>query len=157
MKIGLHHTTVSRALRNDPSVKPETREIVLETARELDYHPNSFAVNLRRSRSNVIGVIVPELHHDFFSYIVAEITRLAGLEGYSVLICQSNEDYQQEMRNVSALISNSVAGVIAAISQHTTLDDHFRNIVKAEIPLVFFDRHAENCNALQKNCPYWRA
>ena len=95
----------------------------------------------------MIGVIVPELHHDFFSYIVAEITRVAGFEGYSVLICQSNEDYQQEIRNVSALMSNNVAGVIAAISQYTTDDEHFKNIVKAEVPLVFFDRYCENCNA----------
>lgn len=146
-KISLHHTTVSRALRDDPSVKPETRAIVLDAARELDYHPNSFAVNLRRRRSNVIGVIVPELHHEFFSYIVAEITRAANDEGYSVLICQSNEDYQQEIRNVSTLMSNRVAGVIAAISQQTFDYEHFTNIENAEVPLIFFDRYCENCNA----------
>lgn len=121
--------------------------MVLDAARKLNYHPNTFAVNLRGKRSNVIGVIVPELHHDFFSYIVAEITRVASNEGYSILICQSNENYEQEIRNVSALIRNRVAGVIATISLQTTNADHFKEIEKAEIPLIFFDRYCEDYNA----------
>ncbi len=147
MKVSMHHTTVSRALRNDPSVKPETRKIILDAARDLHYLPNSFAVNLRRKRSNVIGVIVPELHHDFFSSIVAEITTVAGEEGYSVMICQSNENWQQEIKNVSALLGNNVAGILAAISQNNTDNNHIKEIEKAGVPLVFFDRHCENCNA----------
>lgn len=146
-KVNLHHTTVSRALRNYPNVNPKTREIILKAAHELNYHPNTFAVNLRSRHSSVIGIIVPELHHDFFSNIVAEITQTAGFEGYSVLICQSNEDYLQEVRNVSALISNRVAGVIATISQHTTHSEHFKNIEKAGIPLIFLDRYCEDCHA----------
>ena len=139
-KLNLHHTTVSRALRNHPDVNLQTRKLILETARELSYHPNTFAANLRNRKSNVIGVIVPELSHDFFSSIVSEVTNEADRYGYSVMICQSNENVDQENNNISALICNRVAGVLACISQNTVSDAPFRSIIEAGIPLVFFDR-----------------
>ena len=155
-KLNLHHTTVSRALRNHPDVNAKTRKTILAAAKELNYHPNTFAINLRRRSSNVIGVIVPELHHDFFSTIVAEITKISSEAGYPVLICQSNEDYEQEIKNVSALISNRVAGVIASVSQHTKNSDHFKDIVKVGIPLVFFDRYCEDCEASKVKLDFYK-
>ncbi len=143
-KLKLHHTTVSRALRNHPDVNPKTRKLIIETAQELSYHPNSFAANLRNRKSNVIGVIVPELHHDFFSSIISEVTNEADLHGYQVMICQSNENVEQEKKNISALIRNRVAGVLASISQFTVSDAPYRTIMDAGIPLVFFDRVCPN-------------
>ncbi|NLP11287.1 LacI family transcriptional regulator [bacterium] len=145
-KLKLHHTTVSRALRDHPDVKEETRRLILTTAQEMHYHPNSFAANLRNQKSNVIGVIVPELSHDFFSSIVSEVTNEADRHGYSVMICQSNESVDQENKNISALIRNRVAGVLASISQFTVNETPFRGIMDAGIPLVFFDRV---CSGLQ--------
>jgi DNA-binding LacI/PurR family transcriptional regulator len=139
-KLKLHHTTVSRALRNHPDVNPKTRKLIIETAQELSYQPNSFAANLRNRKSNVIGVIVPELHHDFFSSIISEVTNEADAYGYSVMICQSNENVEQEKKNITALIRNRVAGVLASISQFTVSDAPYRTIQDAGIPLVFFDR-----------------
>jgi len=139
-KLKRHHTTVSRALRGHPDVNDETRRLILATAQEMNYIPNSFAANLRNQKSNVIGVIVPELSHDFFSSIVSEVTNEADRHGYSVMICQSNESVDQENKNISALIRNRVAGVLAATSQFTVNDTPFRSIMDAGIPLVFFDR-----------------
>ncbi|HPN33063.1 MAG TPA: LacI family DNA-binding transcriptional regulator [bacterium] len=139
-KLQLHHTTVSRALRDHPDVKEETRRLILATAQEMNYHPNTFAANLRNQKSNVIGVIVPELSHDFFSSIVSEVTNEADRHGYSVMICQSNESVDQENKNISALIRNRVAGVLASTSQFTINETPFRSIMDAGIPLVFFDR-----------------
>lgn len=143
-QLGLHHTTVSRALRNHPDVNPETRKLIQAAAIELDYHPNTFAANLRNRKSNIIGVIVPELYHDFFSSIISEVTNVADSFGYSVMICQSNESVEQENKNILALIRNRVAGVIASISQYTQSDKMFRAILNAGIPLLFFDRVCQN-------------
>jgi len=143
-QLGLHHTTVSRALRNHPDVNPDTRRLIQAAAIELDYHPNTFAANLRNRKSNIIGVIVPELHHDFFSSIISEVTNVADSFGYSVMICQSNESVEQENKNILALIRNRVAGVIASISQYTKSDKMFRAILNAGIPLIFFDRVCQN-------------
>jgi DNA-binding LacI/PurR family transcriptional regulator len=139
-QLGLHHTTVSRALRNHPDVNPETRKLILAAANDLNYHPNTFAANLRNRKSNIIGVIVPELHHDFFSSIISEVTNVADSFGLSVMICQSNESVEQENKNILALIRNRVAGVIASISQFTQSDVMFKAILDAGIPLLFFDR-----------------
>ena len=139
-KLKLHHTTVSRALRGHSDVNEETRRLILTAAQEMNYHPNTFAANLRNQKSNVIGVIVPELSHDFFSSIVSEVTNEADRHGFSVMICQSNESVDQENKNISALIRNRVAGVLASTSQGTVDERPFRSIMDAGIPLVFFDR-----------------
>jgi DNA-binding LacI/PurR family transcriptional regulator len=146
-KLNLHHTTVSRALRNHPDVNSKTRARVLKTAKGLGYFPNVFAANLRNNRSSTIGVIVPVLHHDFFSSIVAEITNMAAAVGLSVLICQSNENINQELQNVNALISNRVAGMVASISQFSRNSDHFNRVMRLGIPLVFFDRVSDRTDA----------
>jgi DNA-binding LacI/PurR family transcriptional regulator len=143
-QLGLHHTTVSRALRNHPDVNPDTRKLILMAANELNYHPNTFAANLRNRKSNIIGIIVPELHHDFFSSIISEVTNVADSFGFSVMICQSNESVEQENKNIIALIRNRVAGVIASISQFTECDAMFKAIIDAGIPLLFFDRVCPN-------------
>lgn len=138
--LGIHHSTVARALRNHPDVNPDTKKLILDRARELNYQPNLFASNFRKSQSNIIGVVVPEIRHDFFASIISEINKAADKIGYLVMICESNENIEQERKNVSALIQNRVAGVIACISQFTESGEAFQRIIDARIPLVFFDR-----------------
>jgi DNA-binding LacI/PurR family transcriptional regulator len=145
-ELNLHHTTVSRALRNHPDVNERTRETVLKMADELNYEPNVFATGLRSQKSKVIGIIVPEISHDFFSSIVSEITNRADETGYSVMICQSNETPEREIENVGALLSNRVAGIIAAISVNTSCYEHFERVLRRSTPLVFFDRVCHECD-----------
>jgi DNA-binding LacI/PurR family transcriptional regulator len=144
--LNLHHTTVSRALRNHPDVNEKTRETVLKMADELNYEPNVFATGLRSQKSKTIGIIVPEISHDFFSSIVSEITNRANETGYSVMICQSNETPEREIENVGALLSNRVAGIIAAISLNTSCCEHFDRVIRRVTPLVFFDRVCQECD-----------
>lgn len=139
-QLNIHHTTVSRALRNRPDISEETRRNVLAVAKELNYQPNPFAASLRSNKSSVIGVIVPELYHSFFSSFVSEVTNAADRLGYSVMICQSYENVEREKKNILALLKNRVAGVIATVSQYTQSGEDFKVFLEAKIPLVFFDR-----------------
>ena len=72
-ELGISITTVSKALKNYPDVSDRTRKLVRETASMLNYRPNSFAVNLRTKESKVIGLIIPEIMHHFFSSVVKSI------------------------------------------------------------------------------------
>jgi LacI family transcriptional regulator len=80
-KLGISITTVSKALKDYPDVSLKTKEAVISLAKELNYSPNSFAVNLRTKESKTIGLIIPEIVHHFFSNvingIVAEAEKMA--------------------------------------------------------------------------------
>lgn len=138
--LNIHHSTVSRALRNRPDVKADTRRLVLETAKKLDYQPNALAQNLKKQRTNSIGVIVPEIKHNFFAAFISGVEDIAYNKGYVILLSQSNEDMEREVLNTRALVSNHVAGLIVSISQTTDNSDHFKLFLDRGGALVFFDR-----------------
>ncbi|MFA0963713.1 LacI family DNA-binding transcriptional regulator [Roseivirga sp. BDSF3-8] len=140
-------STVSRALKNHPDISPETKKAVTALASKLDYQPNSIALSLRKSKTNIIGVVIPEIVHYFFSTIISGIEDVAYGAGYNVMICQSNESYSREVTNIHALMSSRVDGLLASISSETTDHDHFQSINKRGIPLVFFDRVSQEIPA----------
>jgi LacI family transcriptional regulator len=138
--LNISPSTVSRALQSHPDISVTTRESVQAYAKEHHYKPNGLALSLRTSTNKTIGVIIPEIIHYFFSTVLAGIEEVADEEGYNVIVCQSSEKYDKELRNTEALISSRVSGVLASLSKNTTNYDHFQEIVDNDIPLVFFDR-----------------
>ena len=143
-KLGVSPSTVSRALSDHPDIKNETKLQVRKLADELSYTPNTIARSLKSSRSTIIGVIVPEIKHDFFSSAISGIEDVAYQSGYTIILCQSNESFEREVVNTNMLMHQRVAGVIVSISQNTKSGDHFQDMLKRRIPLVFFDRVCED-------------
>lgn len=146
-KLGVAPSTVSRALSDHPDVNKETKEQIKKLAKELHYSPNPIARSLKSSRTTTIGVIVPEIKHDFFASAISGIEEVAYHSGYTIIVCQSNESYEREVVNTNALVHHRVAGVIVSISQNTKSGDHFQDVLSRKIPLVFFDRACEDVNA----------
>lgn len=120
IKLNVSISTVSRALRNAPDINPGTKRAVLEMARQLDYQPNDVAVSLRKSKTNIIGVIVPEFIHSYYPSVILGIQAVANEVGYKVLICQSSESAAIEQHNVQALVSSRIDGLILALTRETT-------------------------------------
>ncbi len=145
-KLNLHYTTVSRALRDHPDVKEETKKLVKETARKMQYQPNYLARSLKRKKSNSIGVIVPEIKHHFFSAVISGIEEVAYKAGYVILVAQSNEQMEREILNLNAFISSHVSGLLVSISQTTTKSDHFKRFLDQGGKIVFFDRVCNDIN-----------
>lgn len=85
-ELGVSPSTVSRALKDNPDISQETRDAIHKYAREHNYKPNVLALNLRTSRSNTIGVIIPQLVHHFFSCVLSGIERTAAEAGYNILV-----------------------------------------------------------------------
>jgi DNA-binding LacI/PurR family transcriptional regulator len=146
-KLGIAPSTVSRALHNHPDVKRETKEKVKKVAEELNYIPNPIAQSLKSNKTTTIGVIVPEIRHDFFSQAISGIEEVAYHSGYTIIVCQSNESYEREVLNTSVLLHHRVAGVVVSITQNTRNGDHFQDLLRRKIPLVFFDRVCEDITA----------
>jgi DNA-binding LacI/PurR family transcriptional regulator len=132
--------TISRALRDSPDISPETKKMVLELAKKLDYHPNSIAQSLVTRRSRIIGVIIPDIVIHFYSSAISGIQAAAAEAGYNVIICQSNESYQTEVANTQTLVSNRVDGLLVSVSRETQDFAHFETVMNKGIPLVFFNR-----------------
>ena len=142
-ELGVSPSTVSRALRDHPDISRDTKRRVSEAAELHNYHPNQLAQSLQKKRSNTIGVIVPEIRHNFFSTVISGIEEVAYEHGYTIMVCQSNETLSREIINTQALVSNRVAGLLIAISSETTSHDHLAGVLRHGVPLVQFDRVVE--------------
>lgn len=147
IKLGLSTSTVSRALNDHPDINAETKNLVRNAAKELNYQPNILAKGLKGDKMATIGVIVPEIKHDFFSSAISGIEQVAYQSGFIILVCQSNESSEREVINTKTLLYNRVAGIIASISQDTNSTGHFQHVIERNIPLVFFDRVPDEIKA----------
>lgn len=147
--LGISPSTVSRALKDHPDINSDTKKAVNELANKLKYQPNAVALSLKNSRSNTIGIIIPEIVHYFFSSVISGIEDIASQRGYTVIICQSNESFDREVANAKTLLSHRVDGILISISKQTNTFTHFQNLQEGGIPLVFFDRIAPGINADQ--------
>ena len=143
-KLDISPSTVSRALKDHPDINPKTKKSVKEMAEKHHYIPNKIALGLLQNQSNTIGVIIPEIIHHFFSSVISGIENAAYKEGYNVMICQSMESYEKEVKNVQTLLSNHIDGLLISISKETRDCDHLKNFREIGLPLVFFDRIAED-------------
>lgn len=146
-ELNISCSTVSRALKDFPGISPNTRKAVMELANKYNYRPNSIALSLRNQKTNVIGVIIPETVHFFFSTVISGIEDEAMKEGYNVMICQSNENYEREADSIDALMSARVDGLLVSISRETSDLAHLQKVVDEGVPMVFFDRLVEGMNA----------
>lgn len=142
-------STVSRALQGHPDISEETKRLVNELAAHLKYQPNAVALSLKHQRTRIIGVIIPEIVHYFFSSVISGIEDVAYNAGFNVIICQSNEKYDREVSNVKTLLAQRVDGILVSISKETIDFQHLLNIVSHNLPLVFFDRIAPGIKADQ--------
>ena len=138
--LGVSIPTVSRALKNSPEISRELCAKVQKLAKEMNYHPNPFAMSLRKNTPRTIGVIVPDIVTHFFASILSGIEDTAIANGYFVIITTSHESYEHEKRNIENLVNMHVEGVIGCLSQETTDYDHWLSLDDMNMPLVLFDR-----------------
>lgn len=140
--------TVSKALKDYHDISPETKRRVKELAEELNYIPNSLAVNFRTKQTKTIGLIIPEVVHHFFSNVIKGIIEEAEKEDYIVIILQSNESLELEKKHLALLLSKHVDGVIMSLSNKTIRYEHINKVINNGTPLVLFDKVTKliNCS-----------
>jgi DNA-binding LacI/PurR family transcriptional regulator len=149
-ELGTSVATVSRALADSPRISEERRRQIQQYAREHNFTPNVLAESLRHSKvkpMKVIGVIVPELVHYYFSTILKGIEEEAEQHGYRIMVAQSGEKYEQEVRLCQSFFENKVCGIIVSQAKDTQRYEHFERLIDAGVPLVFYDRICTGVNA----------
>lgn len=142
-ELGVSVATVSRALKDSPRISEERRKLIKDYAREHNFYPNFIAETLRNSRIKpvkIIGVIVPQFTHFYFSSILSGIEEEASARGYRIIVAQSNEKYEREVNICKSFFENKVCGVIVSQAKDTVKYDHFQSLIDHGVPLVFYDR-----------------
>ena len=148
-KLNLTASSVSRALNNNPNVNEATKALILKTAAELNYKRNSLASNLRRGQSKTIGVVVPRINQNFFANVIAGIEDITYQKGYNLIICQSGEQHQKEIKCIDALINQHVDCIVISVSADSYDYAHLQNVIDQGIQLIQFDRVAEELETLK--------
>ncbi|QSF45299.1 LacI family DNA-binding transcriptional regulator [Paenibacillus tianjinensis] len=143
LKAGVSVTTVSRVLNNRGYISEMTRTKVSGAMEELGYQPNEIARSLLRKQSNLFGLIIPNVSHPFFSQLADRVEYYAYLEGYKVLLCNSQMDPDKERDYIDMLKRNRVDGII--MGSHTLEVEEYRSL---NSPIVTIDRKIHN------NIPY---
>jgi LacI family transcriptional regulator len=145
-ELNLTPATVSRALHNHPRISTETKKLVVETAKRLNYRRNRIASSVRTGRSHTIGVIIPSARINFFGSVVHGIETLASDHGYHTLIHQSEETALLEKKAIEAFLGARVDGILASLAKEENDFAHYLELKKANIPLVLFDRFVDSLN-----------
>jgi LacI family transcriptional regulator len=138
--LGVSLMTVSKALRSHSDISEETKRRVLKRARELNYRPNLIARSLVTRRSYMIGLIIPDLMHSFFAEVAKGIARKFEPLGYQIVISNSEENPDAELRQVEVLLDRSVDGIVIAAAQANIRGELFKKLQSRKIPYVLVDR-----------------
>jgi len=136
--LDLSTATVSRALNNDPTVRPQTKRRVLKLTEKIGYRPNDHARMLKHSRSHIVGCIVPRLDCYFTASLVSGMEKSAREANYSLVIMQSNDTTEGEASCANALYNKRVDGLFVVVSESTKLA-HFAPFIQRNLPVILLN------------------
>ncbi|OGS20357.1 MAG: hypothetical protein A2252_00440 [Elusimicrobia bacterium RIFOXYA2_FULL_39_19] len=138
--------TVSRALNDKAWVESKLKEKIQKKAAQLGYKPNHIARSLVSSKSNTIGLIIPQFEISFFPEICIGVEKPCSERNYEIYICCSYGKAKREAEEINSLLSRKIDGLIIVPSQ----DEHdisvYRELLKNKIPFVLVDRYFSHIN-----------
>ena len=139
---GVSITTVSRALRNKGEISKETKEKILAAAKELNYVPNIPARILAGGHSNTVGLIVADNSNPYYAELIHGAEDYAKDYGYGVILYNTNEEAELELKGHQMLLENKVGGLL--ITSIISGKEPLENLEKKKIPFVLLNRYLEN-------------
>ncbi len=139
---GVSIATVSSVINGKSGVSPKLTAQVNQAMATLDYHPDLVARSLKVGRTNVIGMVVPDVTNQFYTEAMRGVEDEARAHGYLLILGNSNEDPDHEQHLLSMLFSQRVDGVLLASSGSTAAYDR---LTRRRFPIVFLDRVPHGC------------
>ena len=134
---GVSIATVSAVVNKKGRVSPELTERVQKALEALDYQPHQLARSLKVQQTRTIGVVIPDVTNLFYAEVVRSVEDTARGNGYSIILCDSNEDPAQETTNLDTLYAWRVDGVLLAPADGQVSQDR---LTRRRFPIVFIDR-----------------
>ncbi|MEJ7606925.1 MAG: LacI family DNA-binding transcriptional regulator [Bryobacteraceae bacterium] len=143
-ELGISAMTVSRALNGHRAVSPETRQRVLSYAERSKYRPNRLARSLVTRKSHIVGIIIPDISHTFFSEVTRAVQDALELQGYDLMLCHTHGSIEREAAAIEMLLCSKVDGLIVASSRPETAPGIFADLQRESTPFVLLDRFFAN-------------
>jgi LacI family transcriptional regulator, galactose operon repressor len=140
--LDLSVTTVSRALNDQPHVDSQTRRRVLGAAERLGYQPNHLARALRSERTFMVGLVLPDIHSDFFATLAAVLQRDLERSGYRLILCITRDDPEVDRHYLLELLHHRVDGIVHVPC--TASGAAFVRELNATLPIIEVNRHSES-------------
>lgn len=135
---GYTEATVSNAINNRGRMSEQTRQIILERAREMGYSPNNSARSLAARHSGEIGIVIPNIDNPFYSRMVSKITMFCREAGYESIFSDSYENMETEIEAVSRMVSRRVEGLLIAPVNHSiSLADYLPMLEMNHVKYMF--------------------
>jgi len=145
-ELGIHPSTVSRALSGHPHIAEKTREKVLQMADQLNYMPNLWAQNLVGLKTNIIGCMVLELSNPFYIPMVRAIQDIVDQKGYITFIGESRRNLEIEIQVIERFRRIRASGLV--ITPVLSNLDHLRNLEKEGVPVVAAGRTVKELDSV---------
>lgn len=146
-ELNISTSTISRAFNGSSDINKDTKEKILEYAREHNFLPNHYASNLRDKKSRTIAVIVPEIANEFFAQAINGIEEVARKKGFYILLYRTDDVFEKEVSFVNYLNNGKADGIIMSVSGEANDHHYLRKLAQKSIPVVFFDRVYEDIEA----------
>ena len=134
---GVSQATVSYVLNNSKDISKEVKKKVLDAAKELGYIPNAVARNLKKRRTNIIGIVVPDIMNSYYNEIIKHAEKISREKGYFIFICYTMHDPDIENWYIVSLIQQKVEGVM--ICYGLTNRECYKKLFKHDVPFVDID------------------
>lgn len=141
--VGLSKSTVSRALKNHPDITDQTKRLVQEAVQLHGYQPNVFAQNFSRQRTNIIGIVVPDIERPYYASIISGAQEQATQKKFFIVTCQSKDSFISEITNLQTLVGLGVDALIICHSKETSHFTNIKKIVNNGLPTLAIDRELE--------------
>ncbi|WP_394222171.1 LacI family DNA-binding transcriptional regulator [Alteromonas gracilis] len=141
-RAGVSLSTVSRVLNGKASVNAALRERVEKAVKELNYRPSTVARSLANSRTDSVGVLVPELDTTFFSEIVQSLESIFRAENKHIIIAVGGKCTDSQKKAVDFLVSRNCDALI--VHAQAVTDDYLKGISESKLPIAFIDQHVES-------------
>ena len=135
--------TVSRVINNDPGVRPKTRDKVKEAIQQINYVPNATARNLKTAKSMIIGLLISDISNTHFTSIAVILETILREQGYSVIVCNTDDDAKQELDYLYRMMSLQVDGLVLNTTSH---NNEYISEISHKVPIVLIERNISNPN-----------
>lgn len=132
--------TVSHVINETAPVRPKLKERVLEAVRSLGYQPSALAQGLRRKRTKMLGMVIPDVTNPFFPGIVRGAEDVAYKHSHRVILCNADNDPEKEASYVRELRSYQIAGLLIIPSAGVDIGSNLDAYTSASVPVVCIDR-----------------
>lgn len=138
--IGVAPMTVSRVINGNGYVSEETREKVLDAVKKLNYRRNGVARNLKRQRTDTVGLVIGDISNPFSTELANAVRESLSLRGYNLFICISEHSAKEDISAFESFVDHNIDGMIVATRSNAEGDERLREIADSGVPIVVVGR-----------------